>query len=34
VVNHKKAQQNVTQPYPVDLFNYLVSKAPQIGNLA
>jgi AIPR protein len=34
VVDHKKKQQKSSQPYPVDLFSYLVSKAPQIGNLA
>jgi hypothetical protein len=33
-VDFKKKQQKSVQPYPVDLFNYLVSKAPQIGNLA
>jgi hypothetical protein len=33
-VDFKKKQQKLVQPYPVDLFNYLVSKAPQIGNLA
>lgn len=33
-VEHKKKQQNFGQFYPADLFNYLVSKAPQIGNLA
>ena len=34
VVKHKIAQQTVGQPYPEDLFAYLVAKAPQIGGLA
>jgi hypothetical protein len=34
VVDHKKKQQTTKEPYPVALFSYLVSKAPQIGNLA
>lgn len=34
VLEHKKKQYKTGQPYPVDLFEYLVSKAPQIGNLA
>jgi hypothetical protein len=34
VVDHKKKQQKAGQPYPEDLFAYLVSKAPQIGNLS
>jgi hypothetical protein len=34
VVDFKKKQQSPAQPYPIDLFNYLLSKAPQIGNLA
>jgi hypothetical protein len=33
-VDFKRKQQKTAQPYPVDLFNYLVSKAPQIGKLA
>lgn len=33
VVGHKKGQQKIGEPYPIDLFNYLISKAPQIGNL-
>ena len=33
VVTHKKMVNTVGQYYPVDLFAYLVSKAPQIGNL-
>ncbi|MDX9943437.1 MAG: AIPR family protein [Azonexus sp.] len=34
VLEHKKKLYKTGQPYPVDLFEYLVSKAPQIGNLA
>jgi AIPR protein len=34
VIGHKIKQQKSGQPYPEDLFAYLVSKAPQIGNLA
>jgi hypothetical protein len=34
VVEHKMRVQSQGQPYPVDLFSYLVSKAPQIDNLA
>jgi hypothetical protein len=34
VVAHKKNQYAAGQQYPLALFNYLVSKAPQIGNLA
>ena len=34
VIAHKKAQQKSGQPYPEDLFAYIVSKAPQIGDLA
>lgn len=30
----KQRQQNIKDPYPVDLFNYLISKAPQITGLA
>lgn len=33
VVGIKKGQQAAGQPYPTDLFNYLISKAPQIGGL-
>lgn len=33
VLEHKKKLYKTGQPYPVDLFEYLVSKAPQIGNL-
>lgn len=33
VLEHKKRLYKTGQPYPVDLFDYLVSKAPQIGNL-
>lgn len=33
-LEHKKALYKTGQPYPMDLFEYLVSKAPQIGNLA
>ena len=29
-IQHKRGQQRRDQPYPVDLFDYLVSKAPQI----
>ena len=32
VVAHKKMVSTAGQNYPVDLFGYLVSKAPQIGN--
>ena len=32
-LEHKKNLYKAGQPYPVDLFAYLVSKAPQIGNL-
>jgi hypothetical protein len=34
VVGHKQSQQKSGPPYPEDLFAYLVSKAPQIGNLS
>ena len=34
VIAHKKKHAVSGQPYPVKLFDYLVSKAPQIGNLA
>jgi hypothetical protein len=34
VVEHKRKQQKTGQPFPEDLFAYLVSKAPQIGNLS
>jgi hypothetical protein len=33
-VEAKKATQNATDPYPVGLFRYLVSKAPAIGGLS
>lgn len=33
VVEHKKKQQKTGQPYPEELFSYLASKAPQIGNI-
>lgn len=33
VVGHKKNQQDPGQPYSADLFSYLASKAPQIGNV-
>jgi hypothetical protein len=33
-VIHKMQQQSPNEPYPKQLFDYLVSKAPQIGNLA
>lgn len=34
VVEHKKKQQRTGQAYPQDLFDYLISKAPQIGGLS
>ena len=34
VVDHKRKQQKPGQPYPQELFDYLISKAPQIGNLS
>jgi hypothetical protein len=34
VVEHKRKQQKAGQPYPMELFEYLISKAPQIGNLS
>lgn len=34
VVGHKKAQQDKMNMYPKALFDYLISKAPQIGNLS
>jgi hypothetical protein len=34
VVAAKRMQQNYKDPYPVELFNYLISKAPQITGLA
>lgn len=34
VIGHKKQQQPTGQPYPEALFAYLISKAPQIGNLS
>jgi hypothetical protein len=33
VVGHKRGQQRTGQPYPKDLFDYLISRAPQIRNL-
>ncbi len=33
-VAKKQGQQNPKEPYPTELFGYLVSKAPQIGGLA
>ncbi len=33
VLEHKRKLYKMGQLYPVDLFEYLVSKAPQIGNL-
>jgi hypothetical protein len=33
VLEYKKNLYKTGQPYPVDLFEYLVSKAPQIGSL-
>ena len=33
VVSHKASQHGQNDAYPVALFNYLASKAPQIGNL-
>lgn len=33
VVEHKKNQQKLGQPYPEELFAYLAQKAPQIENL-
>lgn len=34
VLPHKIAQQKTNEPYPVALFAYLISKAPQIGELS
>ena len=34
VVAHKQKQQKAGEAYPEELFTYLVSKAPQIGNLS
>jgi len=34
VVSYKRNQQAIGRPYPKELFEYLISKAPQIGNLA
>jgi AIPR protein len=34
VIDHKVKQQKPGQPYPEELFAYLMSKAPQIGSLA
>lgn len=33
-INHLRAKHVIGQPYQVDLFKYLASKAPQIGNVA
>jgi len=33
VVEHKRKQQQAGQSYPKELFDYMISKAPQIGNL-
>lgn len=33
VLSHKMKQHKTGEPYPEELFAYLVSKAPQIGNL-
>lgn len=33
IVGHKRKEQKASQPYPQELFDYLISKAPQIGNL-
>jgi hypothetical protein len=33
-VTHKKTQEQYAQPYPKELFAYIVSKAPQVGGLA
>jgi len=34
VVGYKRAQHGMGSPYPKELFDYLISKAPQIGNLS
>lgn len=34
VVEYKRKQQTTGQVYPIDLFEYLIAKAPQIGNLS
>jgi len=34
ILEHKRRQQKASQPYPQDLFNYVISNAPQIGNLS
>ncbi|MFC1896578.1 AIPR family protein, partial [Thermodesulfobacteriota bacterium] len=34
VVGYKRGQHIVGSPYPKELFDYLISKAPQIGNLS
>lgn len=34
VVESKRKQQKAGQAYPQDLFDYLIAKAPQIGNLS
>ncbi len=33
VIEHKRKQQKAGQPYPIELFDYLISKAPQIAGL-
>jgi hypothetical protein len=33
-VIHKRKQQKTGQPYPKELFDYVISRAPQIGNLS
>jgi hypothetical protein len=34
VLTHKKGQQKPEDPYPIELFTYLIQKAPQIGGLS
>ena len=34
VVDHKRKQQKIGQPYPADLFEYVMSKAPQVIGLS
>ncbi|MDQ5987888.1 MAG: hypothetical protein CSYNP_03636 [Syntrophus sp. SKADARSKE-3] len=34
VLSYKKVQQKAGHPYPKELFDYIISKAPQIGNLS
>jgi hypothetical protein len=33
ILVHRRSEQNVSQPYPKNLFDYLISKAPQITGL-